>query len=549
MIRDHKSGPKPRSHGRKSNGLILLSAAFVGGVAFAVHRVDLQPVPKSGNAPESLVQQLPIPAKSRADAKSDRSDQEAAQADTTSVASTQAADAMDAWTYAPAPVRTIELAEVPLIAAIYENSGDTGAGRKAPPDEAGVTADDGSTQTALLTDSPNGILPGEETAAISAQALTPPARSKEVWTEYTVEPGDTLAGIFRDIGYGPGLLYRLTHSSEQAKQLAKIRPGQTLRLRRDAEDNLLELIHVRNRISSLQIIESDGSYITNELRKDVDTKIASVGGTITDSLFADGQAAGMSDAKIMELAKIFRWDIDFALEIRAGDRFSAIYEERFADGEKLADGPILAAEFVNRGTTYRAVRFTDKDGVAAYYDPNGKLKQRAFTRTPVDFARISSKFTSRRWHPVLKKWRSHKGVDYAAPIGTPVKATGAGRVSFVGRKGGFGKVIFIKHGDDYTTVYGHLSKFSKNLKIGSKVVQGQVIGRVGKTGVATGPHLHYEFRVNGRHRNPLTIKLPSAIALNKAQMPAFKRDSAPLLAQLDTASQQTMVATAFDNEG
>lgn len=392
---------------------------------------------------------------------------------------------------------------------------------------------------------PPGTEPGIDSQSDGeTAAITLPA-----WTEHVVQRGDTLAGIFREMGYSPSLLYRITHSDPKAEKLAKIRPGQTLRFRRDADGELQALVHVRDKVTSLQVIADDDDFVVNELRKNVRTHVATLGGTIADSLFVDGQAAGLSDAKIMELAKIFSWDIDFALEIRAGDHFSVVYEERFVDGEKLADGPILAAEFVNRGTTYRAVRFVDQDGIAAYYDPNGKLKQRAFIRTPVEFARISSRFTPRRWHPVLKKWRAHRGVDYAAPTGTPVKATGAGRVSYIGRKGGYGKVVFIEHGDEYTTVYGHLSRFSKGLKKGSKVKQGQVIARVGMTGLASGPHLHYEFRVNGNHRNPLTIKLPSAVALSKKQMPRFKRDTAPLLAQLEDAARKTMVASAFANEG
>jgi murein DD-endopeptidase MepM/ murein hydrolase activator NlpD len=276
----------------------------------------------------------------------------------------------------------------------------------------------------------------------------------------------------------------------------------------------------------------------------VEHRQASVSGHIIDSLFVDGRKAGLSDAQIMELANLFGWDIDFALELQKGDRFEVVYDELWVDGEKLRNGPILAAEFINRGKVYRAVRYTDRQGETHYYSPDGYAKKRAFIRTPVKFTRISSRFTRKRWHPVLKRWRSHKGVDYAAPEGTPVKATGNGRVTFIGRKGGYGKVIFLHHGSRYTTVYGHLSRFARGLKTGSKVKQGQIIGYVGHTGLATGPHLHYEFRINGVHRNPLTVKLPKSIRLPKKELARFRRQIQPMVAQLDELRAQSMVASA-----
>ncbi|HIE54487.1 MAG TPA: peptidase M23, partial [Chromatiaceae bacterium] len=258
----------------------------------------------------------------------------------------------------------------------------------------------------------------------------------------------------------------------------------------------------------------------------------------------DGQKAGLSDRQIMELADIFGWDIDFALELREGDQFRVLYEEQYLDGKKLRNGPILGAEFINQGKSYRAIRYTDSKGDTAYYDPDGHAKRRAFIRTPVKFSRISSRFTRKRWHPVLKKWRSHKGVDYAAPRGTPVKATGNGTVVFRGKKGGYGNVIFLRHGGKYTTVYGHLSRFAKGVKNGSKVKQGQIIGYVGSTGLATGPHLHYEFRINGIHRNPLTVKLPKTLRLPESEMARFLQQSQPLLAKLDELKAKSMVAKA-----
>ena len=364
------------------------------------------------------------------------------------------------------------------------------------------------------------------------------------WIEHPIKSGESLSAIFKKYNLSPSLLHKIVNSSEAASSLAKIRPGQVVHFGMHEEQQLQKLTLVRDRISSLHIDLSDADISAEEQRRDLETRRKRTSGVINSSLFVDGQAAGMSDKLIMQLAKVFGWDIDFALEVMPGDSFSLIYEEQYLDGEKFSDGPILAAEFVNQGKTFRAVQYTNPEGETNYYDDSGHAKQRAFLRTPVKFARISSRFTRKRWHPVLKKWRSHKGVDYAAPTGTPVKASGTGKVVFKGKKGGYGNVIFLRHGGKYTTVYGHLNKFARGLKKGSKIKQGDVIGYVGSTGLATGPHLHYEFRVNGVHRNPLTVKLPKAMSLPKKQMPDFKKQTADLLAQLEKEKTSSMVALA-----
>ncbi len=389
---------------------------------------------------------------------------------------------------------------------------------------------------------------GQEEPAVAEQTdeERPAAQSENTlnWTEHLIEEGDTLAAIFKNLDLAPALLHEIVNSSKMAAKLAHIHPGQKLKLALDEDGVLRQIILQRDRISSLNIQRSESGYEAEELSREVERREAVAQGHIATSLFVDGQKAGLSDAQIMELANIFGWDIDFALELREGDQFYVIYEEIYLDGEKLRNGPILAAEFVNQGKTYRAIRYTDSNGETAYYDPDGHAKRRAFIRTPVKFARISSGFTRKRWHPVLKKWRSHKGVDYAAPKGTPVKATGNGRVVFRGKKGGYGNVIFLRHGGKYTTVYGHLSRFAKGLKNGSKVKQGQIIGYVGSTGLATGPHLHYEFRINGVHRNPLTVKLPKTMRLPKKEMARFLEQTRPVIAQLDELRAKSMVASA-----
>jgi murein DD-endopeptidase MepM/ murein hydrolase activator NlpD len=246
---------------------------------------------------------------------------------------------------------------------------------------------------------------------------------------------------------------------------------------------------------------------------------------------------------IMQLAHIFGWDIDFALNIRNGDSFSVIYQEDYLNGKKLNDGPILAAEFINQGHVYRAIRYTDPTGNSDYYDPSGKSMRKAFLRTPVEFTRISSGFTMGRFHPILNKIRAHKGVDYAAPTGTPIKATGDGKITFRGRKGGYGNVVILQHGARYSTLYGHMSKFRGGLAVGSRVRQGQVIGYVGMTGLATGPHLHYEFRIDGVHRDPLRVKLPGAEPLGNKYRDDFNSKAKALIAKLDLIRDVQVAAT------
>ena len=363
------------------------------------------------------------------------------------------------------------------------------------------------------------------------------------WIEEQVKPGDSLAKIFSRLDLSASLLHRIVNSSKEAKSLAHIKPGEVLRVRVDDEGQLLELIHQRSQVRSLQILPAGDSFKARKIERNLDKRVTHASGTITSSLYESAKRAGLTDTLVMELANIFGWDVDFALEIRSGDRFSLIYEEEYLDGEKYGNGAILAAEFVNQGKVFRAVRYQDEQDHSSYFSPDGNSMRKAFLRAPVDFRRISSRFTRSRWHPVLGKKRPHRGVDYAAAIGTPIKAAGDGRVVFRGRKGGYGNTVIIKHGSQYTTLYGHLSKFRSKVKNGSRVRQGQTIGYVGKTGLATGPHLHYEFRVNGTHRNPLTVKLPAAAPIKEKYRADFSSKSAPLLARLDLISE-TMVAKA-----
>lgn len=386
-------------------------------------------------------------------------------------------------------------------------------------------------------DDPSEDAPAADTgeATVAAEFESADTETPD-WVEYEIQPGDTMAKVFASLDLAPGVLASILSASPEAKQLAELRPGQMLRIRRNDNGGLAELIHERSSVETLRVEADDDGFATVVEEKPVEVRTHAASAVIDSSLFVDGQDAGLSDQVIMQLAELFNWDIDFARELREGDRFSLIYEAAYVEGDKFRDGDILAAEFVNKGKTYRAIRYRDPKGAVDYYSPDGRSKRKAFIKTPVKFSRISSRFTNKRWHPVLKRWRSHRGVDYAAPTGTPVKAAGKGRVDFVGRQRGYGKVIFLQHGDRYTTVYGHLSRFAKGLKKGDTVRQGEIIGYVGQTGLATGPHLHYEFRVGGKHVDPLSHKLPTAMPLPKQYMADFKRHAEPLVEQLNLVS-------------
>lgn len=359
-----------------------------------------------------------------------------------------------------------------------------------------------------------------------------------------VKKGDTLSSIFSELDMHQELT-RVLNLGKQAKPFKKIYPGQKLHFTFGSEgtDKLeIDKLELEQSITkSLFLYRDNDTFIVEETDRELDRISQVATGEINQSLFLAGQDAGMSDSLIMALAGIFGWDIDFALDIRNGDTFSVVYEELYLDGEKVGDGNIIAAEFVNNNETYRAYRYTDSNDKTEYYSPDGKSMRRPFMRTPVDLARISSHFNLRRKHPVLNKIRAHKGVDYAAPRGTAIKATGDGKVVHRGRKGGYGNTIILRHGNTYTTLYAHMSKYSKNTSVGSRVKQGQIIGYIGSTGLATGPHLHYEFRVNGVHRNPLKVKLPSANPLPDSEMDRFQASIQPMIVQLDAYTQNALV--------
>lgn len=373
------------------------------------------------------------------------------------------------------------------------------------------------------------------------------------WLVEVIKNGDNLTRVFQRANLGSRDVHAVVDPNPDAKsQLARIRPGQEIRFGFDSEGALQELRYQRSALEQLVVQRgSEGFSATVETRE---PEIMSVyrEGIINSSLFSSGADAEMPHQVILDLATIFGWDIDFALDIRQGDYFTVTYEEKMVEGERVGTGAILAATFSNRNKLYRAVRYVDSDGQAHYYTPEGMSMRRAFLRTPVDFTRISSNFNMRRLHPVTNTVRPHRGVDYAAPTGTPVYSAGDGRVIASGYTNTNGHYVVIQHGERFTTKYLHLHQ--RSVKTGDRVAQGRQIGTVGATGLATGPHLHYEFLVDGTHKDPRTVQLPEAMPIEGEERTRFLRQTQPLIQQLaafTAESSQIELASLepFSNEG
>lgn len=362
------------------------------------------------------------------------------------------------------------------------------------------------------------------------------------WKSVKVLKGDTLATVFSKLQLNPKELHKIVRLGNSTSKLKRLIPGEELKFL-IIDNELRELVYVINNEQSLHVVKNGDSYTASDVQLELNKRIAYAAGRIESSLFIAAQEAGIPGSMTMELANIFGWDIDFVLDVKTGDRFSLIYEEYFLDGKKVRNGDILAAEFTNKGNIYRAVRFVDNNGRAEYYTPEGKSMRKRFLRTPVDFTRISSKF-GERFHPVLNRIRQHNGVDYAAPEGTPIRAAGDGRVTFIGKKGGYGNTVMIQHAGRYSTVYAHMKVFKRNLQRGDTVTQGDIIGYVGSSGLATGPHLHYEFRINGIHRNPLTVNLPDDTPIAAQYRTDFQLNTQGYLTLLDTLGRTNVALSS-----
>lgn len=367
--------------------------------------------------------------------------------------------------------------------------------------------------------------------------------SSDAWLNFTIKPGNTLSELFLKAGLNDKIMYEVLNDKSHAEELTRIFPGETISFLLD-KDKLFQKVKLTRNPTQSVIVSRDenGSFSHEIINRIPEPHVTYAEGHIDSSLFLAGQKAGLSEAQIMELANIFGWDIDFILDIREGDSFNLIYEELFLDGEKYKNGRILAANFTNQGKTYSAVLYEHENGDTNYFTPEGDSMRKAFIRTPVDFARISSHFNLQRKHPILHKIRAHKGTDYAAAHGTPIKATGDGKIINARNKGGYGKTVIIQHGNQITTLYAHLSNYARGIQEGRRVKQGQVIGYIGSTGLASGPHLHYEFRVDGVHKNPLKVKLPHAEPISRDQLARFKLLTSKYLAQLNTFSESYQLA-------
>ncbi|MDD9855355.1 MAG: peptidoglycan DD-metalloendopeptidase family protein [Gammaproteobacteria bacterium] len=382
-------------------------------------------------------------------------------------------------------------------------------------------------------------IPAPPVIADEAALPAPPAAPALDWATATVKKRDTLSALFRRHGVRVADAYAVA-ALDGAERLHTIRPGQEIQLAADADGRLIALRHRLSPLTTLSIRRAGRAEDTGRLRAETvtrapDLQLRRAAGVISSSLLAAAKAAGLDFETTYAFAHLFDWQVDFAREIRAGDRFSLLFEEQYLDGEKIGNGDIVAAELLTRGRALRAVRHIDEHGRRRYYAPNGDGIQRSFLRSPLEFGRVTSNFSHKRFHPILKKWMPHRGVDYGAARGTPIRATGDGVVTTAKRKYGYGKTVIIRHGEKYTTLYAHLSGYADGVEAGARVAQGDVIGYVGATGWATGPHLHYEFRIRGVHHNPLTVELPKSDPIAARYQAAFVASAARWVARLHGA--------------
>jgi murein DD-endopeptidase MepM/ murein hydrolase activator NlpD len=386
------------------------------------------------------------------------------------------------------------------------------------------------------------ILDAETVEAVIAEAVIPFAPKYDTLT-LTIRSGDTLDKIFRANKLDLGHLSVIARLDEASTRFRKIKPGDVFEITHD-EGQLVSMYTSLNLTSALNI-EREGDGFTAEIvDRPIEKRKRHAYGVIDISLYESAAAAGMSDKLIMNIAGIFAWDVDFVLDIRKGDNYYVQYEEIWQDGEFVTDGEIVAAEFNNNGRTSQAIRFIDDSGRSDYFTPDGHSVRKAFLRSPVDF-RVSSSFNPNRRHPVLKTVRPHRGTDYAAPAGTPIKASGDGKVIFRGVKSGYGNAVILQHGGNITTLYAHMSRFASKARQGSRVSQGQTIGYVGKTGLVTGVHLHYEYRLNGVHRNSRTVELPQADPIQSKYRDRFLASAGPILRELEQFKRTQVASVAY----
>lgn len=362
--------------------------------------------------------------------------------------------------------------------------------------------------------------------------------------DVVVERGGNLSKIFSTLDLPARELDQIVKLGDDALKLTRLRPGESITFNLSNDHQLQRISHDLGFDRTLHVVRGENGDFKSEIEQHPLEYRQTLGrGAIHSSFYQAAVDAGVAPDLVMELAEIFGWKINFLTDIQDGDSFSILYETVYKDGEPVTTGDILAASFINEGKLFQAVRHTDPRGNTAFYTPDGKSLERGFLRYPVEFSRISSKFSNARLHPILHEVRAHKGVDFAAPTGTPIRAAADGKVTFQGWKGGYGKVVTLQHDGVYSTVYGHMSRFEPALREGARVRQGQVIGYVGATGHATGPHLHYEFRINGVHKDPLSVALPEARPIPASERGRFLSESAQLIAQMVRMENETRTAS------
>ena len=363
-------------------------------------------------------------------------------------------------------------------------------------------------------------------------------------TDYIIKAGDNLALIGEKLGISRSTIHLLSISKPHGRLLRKIRPGEKLVFVLDQKKQLSKLIYQAKPLELVTFERKLTSFNSSLSRIEPERDIVFNHGIIQQSLFLSSQKAGLQDALTMRLAQIFQWDIDFVLDIRPGDSFFLMYEELFVENEFIGYGDILAAEFINQDKSYVAILYEDNNGSKDFYNLKGESMRKAFLRAPVEFSRISSSFNLKRRHPLHKTIKAHRGIDYAAPTGTPILAAGDGKIKTASRTRANGRYVVIQHGQQFVTKYLHLSKFGRGIKSGKTVKQGQIIGYVGQTGYATGPHLHYEFLVNGVHKNPRTVQLPKAMPIKKRDKKNFEEVSSKVSMLLENYKGQINLAAA-----
>lgn len=372
-----------------------------------------------------------------------------------------------------------------------------------------------------------------EDIALPPAPPSPPSEPQRFWREDRIRRGDTVSSILSRLGVDDPDATSYLAQTRGLRSLYQLVPGRTVHAVTTSDGRLVRLTYLNTDGKRLLVERTAAGFRVGEEVPQVESRLMQNSGEIAVSLFAATDAAGLPENIAIQLADIFSSDVDFHRDLRKGDRFSVVYQANYADGEFVGVGRVMAAEFVNQQTTYRAVYFEDQEGHGGYYTPEGRNVRKSFLRSPLEFSRVTSRFSIARFHPLLKLWRAHKGIDYGAPVGTRVRATADGHVEFAGWRGGYGRVVVLRHANGYSTVYGHLSGFADGIRPGKRVLQGEIVGFVGSTGLATGPHLHYEFRVNGVQRNPMTLAMPPGPPITATVKPLFDERAQPLLTRLD----------------